>query len=156
MGRRLPCRPRRTLSVLSLLALVGSTGYYASLLRHDAATPPRPAELQAPAASRSSSSEVNVDPGHLDGDPNGDGTSKEPATSGGSMCLSASGPVVDISSEKLSKMEQCLSIPPQVVRKPSQASLDAKNAPDHGLASACPLRLVHGQHSLSRADHIVL
>ena len=140
MGRRLPCRPRRTLSVLSLLALMGSTGYYASL-RHDGGHPPRPAEPhQAPAraASRSSSSELNVIAGHVDGDSNGDEASEEPATSGGSMCLSAPGPVVDISSEKLSKMEQCLAIPPQIVRKPSQALLDSNNAPAHGLSSACP------------------
>ena len=153
MGRRrLPCRPRRTLCVFALLLIVGSAGFLAELL------PPLrtfselfvfPSEIDR---ARSESELAGLPPSaptidllglsspsehygvaqEAAGTPHDGGGLEHPASGSGSMCLSARGPVADISSEQLPKMEQCLAIPPQVVRKPSKASLDAiANAPDH-------------------------
>ena len=151
MGRRLPCRPRRTLSIVAVLGLVGCVSFYAgrqheprhsSLLAVPAAPAPPPSppsSLPAPAPVPASALPSN---GIADGDSQRTAaTPSSPdaaagaglhvsASGGGSMCVSGgSAPVVDISAEQLAKMERCLAIPPQVVRKPSKASLDATGVP---------------------------
>ena len=134
MGRRLPCRPRRTLCVLLLLLIVGSAGFFAALLR----APDSPSSaLDLARLDESELAAVPAPFGHVvqdaAGKPSRVEAAEEPASGGGSMCLSVAGaPVADISSEQLAKMERCLAIPPQVVRKPSKASLDATaSAPHH-------------------------
>ena len=127
MGRRLPCRPRRTLSLLAVLVvLLGSIGFF--LQRAPKFTTDAPQLTIAPLALSHSANASGAGAGVLAGQ---HGEAAGPATGGGSMCLSGATPVADISSEQLSKMEQCLAIPPQVVRKPSSKALleGTTNAP---------------------------
>lgn len=142
MGRRLPCRPRRTLSALAVLVFVGCVSFYAGQLHEiTSRSPPSAPASIAPSNTatrhspqRNGSLSDTIGSQSTAGDLlNALSTSDATAmlgTGGGSMCLASPDvPKVDISAERLTKMERCLAIPPQVVRKPSKVSLDTTSIP---------------------------